>query len=141
MHIVILEFHAVWYKKELLPFCQSFSSEANRWSDYCLAHLFTHQPFDNNVLGLAYIAGSRSTDVGGLCSPCELNILQSSCCKCPCSSVNIVILMRSFKCTRFKNFMPCQNLQSLFRIVSKFIKNLMFTHTNVVWRLKELRKM
>ncbi|XP_048776718.2 ADAM 17-like protease [Ostrea edulis] len=47
----------------------SFSSEANRWSDYCLAHLFTHQPFDNNVLGLAYIAGSRSTDVGGLCSP------------------------------------------------------------------------
>ncbi|XP_061189313.1 ADAM 17-like protease [Saccostrea echinata] len=47
----------------------SFSSQANKWSDFCLAHLFTHQPFDNNVLGLAYIAGSRSTDIGGLCSP------------------------------------------------------------------------
>nr|XP_022328505.1 ADAM 17-like protease isoform X1 [Crassostrea virginica]XP_022328507.1 ADAM 17-like protease isoform X3 [Crassostrea virginica] len=47
----------------------SFSSQANEWSSYCLAHLFTHQPFDNNVLGLAYIAGSRASDIGGLCSP------------------------------------------------------------------------
>lgn len=47
----------------------SFSTLANQWNDFCLAHLFTHQPFDNNVLGLAYIAGSRSTDIGGLCSP------------------------------------------------------------------------
>lgn len=53
---------------------QSFSSQANEWSSYCLAHLFTHQPFDNNVLGLAYIAGSRATDIGGLCSPCKYSL-------------------------------------------------------------------
>lgn len=39
-----------------------------------MAHLFTHQPFDNNVLGLAYIAGSRASDIGGLCSQCKYSL-------------------------------------------------------------------
>lgn len=57
----------------------SFSSRANQWNSFCLAHLFTHQPFENNVLGLAYIASSRVGDVGGLCSPLTfLNEVQVS---------------------------------------------------------------
>ena len=38
-------------------------------SQFCLAHLFTHQSFDGSVLGLAYVASPRSTAVGGICSP------------------------------------------------------------------------
>ncbi|KAJ8321117.1 hypothetical protein KUTeg_002704 [Tegillarca granosa] len=39
---------------------------------YCLAHLFTHESFTNNVMGLAYIAGTKTTDAGGICSPITL---------------------------------------------------------------------
>ena len=47
---------------------QEFSYDS-AWSDYCLAHLFTHQRFANNVLGLAYIASSSTSKLGGICSP------------------------------------------------------------------------
>ncbi|CAC5401430.1 ADAM17 [Mytilus coruscus] len=43
-------------------------SQGEKWNDYCLAHLFTHQSFSNNVLGLAYIASSSTSKLGGICS-------------------------------------------------------------------------
>ncbi|XP_071148410.1 ADAM 17-like protease [Mytilus edulis] len=43
-------------------------SQGDTWNDYCLAHLFTHQSFSNNVLGLAYIASSKLSNLGGICS-------------------------------------------------------------------------
>ncbi|XP_046376679.2 ADAM 17-like protease [Haliotis rufescens] len=56
------------------------------FKDYCLAHLFTHQSFANNVLGLAYIASPKTGSVGGICSgvrsidgvPTSLNTALSS---------------------------------------------------------------
>lgn len=33
-----------------------------------MAHLFTYEKFDNNVLGLAYIAPTTEGSVGGMCS-------------------------------------------------------------------------
>ena len=39
------------------------------WTPYCLAHLFTFQNFDGNVLGLAYVSSPHSYGVGGICSP------------------------------------------------------------------------
>jgi len=46
---------------------QSFGKE--NWSSYCLAHLFTYQPFDGGVQGLAWVASPKSNEVGGICSP------------------------------------------------------------------------
>ncbi|XP_070186464.1 ADAM 17-like protease [Littorina saxatilis] len=39
------------------------------FKDFCLAHLFTHQQFSGNVLGLAYIASESQGSAGGICSP------------------------------------------------------------------------
>ncbi|XP_076457007.1 ADAM 17-like protease [Babylonia areolata] len=39
------------------------------FKDFCLAHLFTHQQFSGNVLGLAYIAAETIGSAGGICSP------------------------------------------------------------------------
>jgi disintegrin and metalloproteinase domain-containing protein 17 len=39
------------------------------WSDVCLAHLFTAVRFDDERLGVAYVASRKSNDVGGICSP------------------------------------------------------------------------
>jgi len=38
------------------------------WEDYCLAHLFTNYDFDSGVLGLAYVASSSTSSVGGVCT-------------------------------------------------------------------------
>ena len=38
------------------------------WGDYCLAHLFTNHDFDSGVLGLAFIASSSTSSVGGVCT-------------------------------------------------------------------------
>lgn len=38
------------------------------WGDYCLAHLFTNYDFSEGVLGLAFIAGSSTVSVGGVCT-------------------------------------------------------------------------
>ncbi|KAL5255547.1 hypothetical protein ACHWQZ_G010947 [Mnemiopsis leidyi] len=38
------------------------------WGDYCLAHLFTNYDFDSGVLGLAFIASSSTSSVGGVCT-------------------------------------------------------------------------
>ena len=37
-------------------------------SNFCLSHLFTHKTFENNVLGLAYVASERFNSYGGICS-------------------------------------------------------------------------
>ncbi|KAL5268235.1 hypothetical protein ACHWQZ_G002185 [Mnemiopsis leidyi] len=39
-----------------------------KWSDYCLAHLYTNYDFRAGVLGLAYVASPVSNKVGGICS-------------------------------------------------------------------------
>ncbi|XP_050418155.1 ADAM 17-like protease [Patella vulgata] len=39
--------------------------------NYCVGHLFTHQSFTNNVLGLAYISPARTSGLGGICSPSQ----------------------------------------------------------------------
>ncbi|KAK7506680.1 hypothetical protein BaRGS_00002155 [Batillaria attramentaria] len=39
------------------------------FTEFCVAHLFTHQAFPNNVLGLAYIASPSEGSAGGMCSP------------------------------------------------------------------------
>lgn len=39
------------------------------YTDFCAAHLFTHQQFSGNVLGLAYIASDSQGSAGGICSP------------------------------------------------------------------------
>ncbi|RMZ96592.1 adam 17-like protease, partial [Brachionus plicatilis] len=38
------------------------------WSNYCLAHLFTYQNFENSVLGLAYVSSPLPYSIGGICS-------------------------------------------------------------------------
>lgn len=40
----------------------------DNWSQYCLAHLFTYQAFENNVLGLAYVSSPKVYSYGGMCS-------------------------------------------------------------------------
>ncbi|CAL4075052.1 unnamed protein product, partial [Meganyctiphanes norvegica] len=55
---------AYWNVKNLL---EVFSSESTH-KDYCLAHLFTDLKFDNNILGLGYVASPRSHEPGGICS-------------------------------------------------------------------------
>ncbi|ESP00842.1 hypothetical protein LOTGIDRAFT_140416, partial [Lottia gigantea] len=42
-------------------------------TSYCLGHLFTHESFTDNVLGLAYIASSRIGSAGGICSPTRVS--------------------------------------------------------------------
>jgi disintegrin and metalloproteinase domain-containing protein 17 len=54
-----------WAVRDLL---EAFSREPVI-NQFCLAHLFTHQTFENSVLGLAYVASPRPTSVGGICSP------------------------------------------------------------------------
>ncbi len=49
--------------------CLQVFSRDPRWRNFCLAHLFTHQPFEGGVLGLAYIGSPRTYSVGGICSP------------------------------------------------------------------------
>ncbi|XP_056004985.1 ADAM 17-like protease [Ostrea edulis] len=44
-----------------------FGWEYQKFSTFCLAHLFTYQSFPGK-LGLAYIASWRVTDLGGMCS-------------------------------------------------------------------------
>ncbi|XP_062521082.1 ADAM 17-like protease [Corticium candelabrum] len=44
-------------------------SSTKKWQDACLAHLFTYQDFEDGVLGLAYVASSQRSTVGGICSP------------------------------------------------------------------------
>uniref|UniRef100_A0A2C9KQI0 Peptidase M12B domain-containing protein n=1 Tax=Biomphalaria glabrata TaxID=6526 RepID=A0A2C9KQI0_BIOGL len=51
-----------------LNLLQAFSRNTE-YKNYCAAHLFTHQSFFGNVLGLAYIAPPREGQVGGICSP------------------------------------------------------------------------
>jgi len=58
---------------------QMFSRDSS-YQRFCLAHLFTHIAFDNGVLGLAYIAGSRVYSVGGICSPSEFSLSLHECC-------------------------------------------------------------
>lgn len=41
------------------------------YTDFCLAHLFTHQRFSSGTLGLAYIGTDREGALGGICSPRE----------------------------------------------------------------------
>ncbi|CAL1543516.1 unnamed protein product [Lymnaea stagnalis] len=53
---------------EPLTLLQYFSRNLE-YKTYCAAHLFTHQAFSGNILGLAYIAPSREGAVGGICSP------------------------------------------------------------------------
>ena len=48
------------------------------FKDFCVAHLFTHQQFSGNVLGLAYIASENQGSAGGICSPSTLSCLCSS---------------------------------------------------------------
>ncbi|CAG5122233.1 unnamed protein product, partial [Candidula unifasciata] len=68
-----------------LSLLQAFSRNLD-YKDFCAAHLFTHQAFEGNVLGLAYIAPPREGGVGGICSPvarienalCSLNTGWSS---------------------------------------------------------------
>ncbi|KAK2166047.1 hypothetical protein LSH36_43g05043, partial [Paralvinella palmiformis] len=54
-----------WDTKELLE----VFSRNRKFLNFCLAHLFTHIPFSNGVLGLAYIGSPRTYSVGGVCSP------------------------------------------------------------------------
>lgn len=58
-----------WQIQQLLD---TFSTDVETFQKYCLAHLFTHESFTNNVMGLAYIAGTKTTDAGGICSPITL---------------------------------------------------------------------
>ncbi|KAH9498611.1 hypothetical protein Btru_007784 [Bulinus truncatus] len=51
-----------------LTLLQYFSRNIE-FKSYCAAHLFTHESFAGNVLGLAYIAPPRQGAVGGICSP------------------------------------------------------------------------
>ena len=46
---------------------QLFSQED--WGDVCLAHLFTSVAFDDDRLGVAYVANRNDGDTGGICSP------------------------------------------------------------------------
>lgn len=46
---------------------QLFSKDED-WTPYCLAHLFTYQTFQHNVLGLAYVSSPLSYTLGGICS-------------------------------------------------------------------------
>ncbi|XP_046555990.1 ADAM 17-like protease [Haliotis rubra] len=52
---------------DTLRLLQVFGQDLD-FKNYCLAHLFTHQSFVNNVLGLAYIASPKTSSVGGICS-------------------------------------------------------------------------
>ncbi|XP_005096483.1 ADAM 17-like protease [Aplysia californica] len=54
-----------WEAQTLL---QTFSTDLT-FKSYCVAHLFTHQSFQGNTLGMAYIASDRNEDIGGICSP------------------------------------------------------------------------
>lgn len=56
---------ADWESLELL---QSFGRDLY-FTKFCAAHLFTHQQFSGNVLGLAYIASAEVGSAGGICSP------------------------------------------------------------------------
>uniref|UniRef100_A0A2C9L9U4 Peptidase M12B domain-containing protein n=1 Tax=Biomphalaria glabrata TaxID=6526 RepID=A0A2C9L9U4_BIOGL len=38
------------------------------FTNFCLAHLFTHRTFDKNVVGMAYIASSRKFTPWGICA-------------------------------------------------------------------------
>ncbi|GFO25101.1 disintegrin and metalloproteinase domain-containing protein [Plakobranchus ocellatus] len=51
-----------------LALLQAFSAKSS-YREYCAAHLFTHQSFEGNILGLAYISPATSGGVGGICSP------------------------------------------------------------------------
>jgi disintegrin and metalloproteinase domain-containing protein 17 len=62
---------------------QMFSRDSY-FKNFCLAHLFTAVPFDNGVLGLAYIGGSRPYSVGGVCSPCKLTYINNFSMKLNC---------------------------------------------------------
>ncbi|KAL8587544.1 hypothetical protein ACOMHN_000950 [Nucella lapillus] len=53
---------------ETLELLQTFGRDLY-FSEFCLAHLFTHQQFSGNVLGLAYIASQTVGSAGGICSP------------------------------------------------------------------------
>ncbi|XP_059159716.1 ADAM 17-like protease [Physella acuta] len=61
-------FNKLTTKWEPLDLLESFS-ENLEYKNFCAAHLFTHQAFDGNILGLAYIAPPREGGVGGICSP------------------------------------------------------------------------
>ncbi|XP_074656602.1 ADAM 17-like protease [Tubulanus polymorphus] len=54
-----------WPTKEFL---EAFSSMEGLYRNFCLAHMFTYQPFDGGVLGLAYIGSRRKYSVGGICT-------------------------------------------------------------------------
>ncbi|XP_076460150.1 ADAM 17-like protease [Babylonia areolata] len=56
---------ADWETLELL---QTFGRD-RYFEKFCVAHLFTHQQFSGNVLGLAYIASQDVGSAGGICSP------------------------------------------------------------------------
>lgn len=53
---------------EALDLLQTFGRDLY-FTEFCVAHLFTHQSFPNNVLGLAYIASANPSSAGGICSP------------------------------------------------------------------------
>jgi hypothetical protein len=55
---------------------QTFSSHVDG-TNFCLAHLFTHQSFwsrGSSILGLAYIASPRPYSIGGICTNGEANM-------------------------------------------------------------------
>ncbi|XP_067686012.1 ADAM 17-like protease [Haliotis asinina] len=63
---------------DTLTLLQVFGQDLS-FKDYCLAHLFTHLSFVNNVLGLAYIASPKTSSVGGICSKVgSINGVQTS---------------------------------------------------------------
>lgn len=53
-----------WNVKDLL---EVFSRQPEH-QDYCVSHLFTHQAFDERILGLAYVGSKKLTAIGGICS-------------------------------------------------------------------------
>lgn len=61
---------AGWQVSDMLDafgYGSDYSEE--KWSDYCLAHLYTNWDFSAGVLGLAYVSSPISNKVGGICSP------------------------------------------------------------------------
>ncbi|XP_028406064.1 ADAM 17-like protease [Dendronephthya gigantea] len=50
----------------ITPLLEAFSRVD--WSEYCLAHLFTYQDFQDGVIGLAYVAHPQENSRGGICS-------------------------------------------------------------------------
>lgn len=66
-HHYNLRVFVVLSNAELHVFLQAFSKN-EEWLQFCLAHLFTYQDFDDGVIGLAYVGNAKSNAVGGICT-------------------------------------------------------------------------